>query len=249
MKLKYLCKDFKAFLQQIVYLTSRGYYYHCVIVLPEDKQYKYLDIDKKLINKYAADKSKYQRARQKVKKQANFYYLRLENLAVLMHTEGDLSNYNIDDNFKDIRKYQSKMILPFSKYLQLDVVVIKVKGDKYKVTVKMSPSMYKGIKDSILDAILSKKVGLVYAEFNKMYGLPGYAGIIEQEKRLMKYTIKQCYKHQLDFNKSKFRINTSKKNKTSFFRTKKLMNDIKGCRNIYSLLYLTKLNIRRFKTF
>ena len=47
MKLKYLCKDFKAFLQQIVYLTSRGYYYHCVIVLPEDKQYKYLDIDKK----------------------------------------------------------------------------------------------------------------------------------------------------------------------------------------------------------
>ena len=86
MKLKYLCKDLKGFMQLVTYLVSRGYYYHCVIILPEKKRDKFESIDKKLIDKYAADKSKYQRSRQKIKKQANFYYLRLENLAILLHT-------------------------------------------------------------------------------------------------------------------------------------------------------------------
>lgn len=216
MKLRYLCKDLKGFLQQLVYLIGRGYYYHSVIILPEKKRDKFESIDKKLIDKYAADKSKYQRARQKIKKQANFYYLRLENLAILLHTEGDISEYAIDDNFKDIRAKNGKLILPFSEYLKLDVILVKEKGDRSKVTVKMSPDMYKGIKDSLLDCVFSKKIGLVYAEFNKLYGLPGYSGLIKQEQALLSFTLKQCAKHQLTLNQSKFRINTFK-NTTKVF--------------------------------
>lgn len=216
LKLKYLCKDLNGFMQLITYLVSRGYYYHCVIILPEKKRDKFDSIDKKLIDKYDADKSKYQRSRQKIKKKANFYYLRLEKLAILLHTEGDLNEYSLDDNFKDIRKKNSKLTLPFSEFLKLDVILVKEKDDKIKTTVKMSPDMYNRVKDSLLDAILSKKIGIVYKEFNKLYGLPGYAELIKQEQSLLKFTLKQCSKHQLEVNKSKFRINTFK-NTTKVF--------------------------------
>ena len=179
-------------------------------MLPEKKRDRFESIDKKLIDKYVADISKYQRARQKVKKQANIYFLRLENLAVLLHTEGDMSKYPSDDSFKDIRVKNGKLTLPISQYTLLDVVLVKEKDDRSKVTVKMSPAMYKGIKNSLMDCVLSNKLGLVYAEFNKLYGLPGYAGIIKQVNDLYEFTLKQCAKHQLPVNKNKLHINTCK---------------------------------------
>jgi hypothetical protein len=43
----------------VVYLASRGYYYHKVVTYPEKKRGKWLEIDKKMITTYKCAKSKY----------------------------------------------------------------------------------------------------------------------------------------------------------------------------------------------
>ncbi|OOB74944.1 hypothetical protein AXF41_14110 [Clostridium haemolyticum] len=68
MKIQYLCGSWQGLIQQVVYLVSRGYYYHHIEYLPQKKSARFPKIDQKLIEKYKADKSKYQRARQKNKK-------------------------------------------------------------------------------------------------------------------------------------------------------------------------------------
>lgn len=106
-----------------MYLVSRGYFYHCVIYLPQKKTDKFLQIDQKLISKYAADKSKYQRARQKNKKIANFYYLRWENIAIIMHTLGSLDGLEYDDKFTDISLKKGKINLGISNLIALDILL------------------------------------------------------------------------------------------------------------------------------
>jgi hypothetical protein len=67
-KINYQCRSWQGFVQQLVYLVSRGgYFYYCLVQYPLEKKEKWEKIDTKLIGKYQCDKSKYQRARNKNK--------------------------------------------------------------------------------------------------------------------------------------------------------------------------------------
>ena len=103
MDTNYMCVSWQALLQMIVHLVGRGYYFYCLTHLPEHKRARWSSIDRKLIARYQTDKSKFQRARCKSKKIANFFYLRCENISILLHTTGELGNIEYIDHFTDIR--------------------------------------------------------------------------------------------------------------------------------------------------
>ena len=90
-KANYLVTTWQGLLQQIVLYVGRGYYFAQIFKFPEKKRDKWPDIDNKLLAKFAADKSRFQRARQKNKGQINYVYLRWEQLGIVLHTYGDVA--------------------------------------------------------------------------------------------------------------------------------------------------------------
>lgn len=207
-KHEYLCSSWQGLLQQLAWLLSRGYWYHHVTYLPERKRDRWESIDKKLIAKYGTDLSKWQRARRRKKGLANFAYLRWENVAVLMHTAGDIpSDIVYDDHFRDFRakgkknrlKIQISPLVGFEFYL-----------DDKGITVKLDKATFRGIKDSLEEVISTKDVEKIRKEFNKINGFPAYRGIVCQKVQLAKYVVKKAGHHQVKLSASDLRINTYK---------------------------------------
>lgn len=175
-------------------------------------------IDRKLIEKYDCDKSKYERARLKKKKIANFYYLRFHNVFLILHTEGDIrDNIVYDDKFKDIRDKKSQISIKISDLTTIDIFMGAFKkGGTRKVTVKLNKSTYRGIKDSLYIAARTKNINLMKREFDKLNGYPAWSGIIEQKVKLAKYLEKQARSHRVDLKKEDLRINCYRKPVTVF---------------------------------
>lgn len=213
MKIQYLCESWQGFIQQIVFLVSRGYYFHCVTIFPEAKREKWEQIDAKLFGKYQAEKSKWQRSRAKIKGIANFYYLRWEHLAIIMHTAGEIiPDIVYDDDFKDIRNKKGRIHLQISDLVGLEVYMGDFKeGGVQKPTVKLDKVTYTGFKDSIEDVINTKNIGLIIKEFDKINGIPAWSGIIKQKRNLANFLVRKVHQHQLPLNNEQLRINTYRK--------------------------------------
>lgn len=210
MKIQYLCGSWQGLIQQVVYLVSRGYYYHHIEYLPQKKSARFPKIDQKLIEKYKADKSKYQRARQKNKKIANFYYLRWDNIAIIMHTLGAVEpDIFYDDKFIDIRHNKGKINLKISDYISLDILLGELKqGGIRHTTVKLDKQTYAGFKNVLRDISKTHNKAIIKREFNKLNGLPAWSGIIEQKRKLAKFLIKEARHNQVDLAEKELRINT-----------------------------------------
>ena len=145
MDTNYMCVSWQALLQMIVHLVGRGYYFYCLTHLPENKRARWNSIDRKLIDRYQTDKSKFQRARCKSKKIANFYYLRWENISILLHTTGELRNIEYIDHFSDIRR--QSILLAISEFISFSIGInaIQSKGEtKNKVFVRLSREAVSG---------------------------------------------------------------------------------------------------------
>lgn len=213
MKIKYLCGSWQGLVQQVVYLVGRGYYFHCVTELPEKKRDKWEQIDQKLIGKYSADKSKWQRARQKGKKTANFYYLRWNNLSVLLHTLGSIeSGSSYDDNFKDIRDKKGRLKIQISKLIGLEIFLGDCKkGGSRQVTVKLDKDTYTGFKAIFDDVAATKNVKYMVKEFDKLNGFPAWGGIIKQKRELARFIVNRARHHQADLKQEQLRINGYRK--------------------------------------
>lgn len=92
------------FVQQVAtaYLPH-GYWFYCQGFVPEGKRAE--AIDTKLIDKYGADLSKWQRARRKRGGHANLQYLRLARIFLLMATKGMHPFFEEEAaNIRDARK-------------------------------------------------------------------------------------------------------------------------------------------------
>ncbi len=205
MNTNYLCNNWQGFLQIIIYMMSRGYYNYCLTILPEKKKSKWLKIDKKLITKYEIGKSKFQRARQKAKGQANFYYLRWESCALLLHTSGNF-NINIDDKFLDVR--EKPLLIKISDNIKFEV---KETSEDKKLSVWLNKDSYKGFKLVIADVCRTKKKPLIIKEYDKINGLPAWKGIIIQKHSIAEYAVKQAKKNNFKLLKKELRINTRRK--------------------------------------
>jgi hypothetical protein len=204
METRYLCENWQGLLQMIVYLTSRGYYYYCLTLLPINKKDKWPTIDQKLICRYQTSKSKFQRARAKLKKHANFYYLRWGNVAIILHTEGKIEGIEYADKFDDIRIRQ--MVLPISELITFTVSTLPNKGRK--VCVRLSRETYRGFKAVLADVASTKNIAQMKSEFQKINGLPAYSSVIEQKRNLARYLVKKAQRHQIALKASALRVST-----------------------------------------
>lgn len=193
MKVDYLCNSWQFMLQQLVYLTGKGYYNYCVGLIPEDKASKAKKIDKKIIDKYNIDLSKYQRSRRKQKKLANFYYLRWKNVFVILHTDGNIEDdikEKMDDKFCDIRVQQkevNRLTIPISNVISFNVVMHSNKTEKRTVTVVYTNYTFKEFKEELNEILRlrHKCLNRLKAYFDRLSNFPAWSGIVKQNKLLL----------------------------------------------------------------
>ena len=205
MKVDYLCNSWQYLLQQLVFLIGKGYYkYHCGFI-PEGKEYKAVNIDKKIINKYNINLSKDQRYRRKKKKLSNFYYLRWKNQFFILQTDGEL-DVEIDDEFFDIRikqKESNRLSVVVSENMKFNLSMRYKEKSKYSVTVSFSNETYKDLKAEIEELIQHKQTKKLENLFENLRGIPAWQGVIKQEYKLLE----EVYRYA-----KKYNLNTKKKN-------------------------------------
>lgn len=192
--MQYLCTSWQGLIQEVVFLISRGYYFYCILPLNFKKNGEnWVKTDKKLIKKYNMDISKFQRARRKKNGKANFYYLRWEHVAIMLHTSGDVDSKTYNDNFLDLREKQRKLILKISELLWLQINFGPIEKDnKRHISVRLWRDSYDGLKVNLLRVIQLKNKDLAISEFNKINGIPAWAGIVEQKHLLYNFLLRKC---------------------------------------------------------
>lgn len=197
MRQPYLVESWQGFLQQTVFLVSRGYHHYCLTRYPESKKERWTQIDRKLIGKYQTDKNRFQRARQKNKGLRNYYFFRWGNLAILMHTAGGLPpDVMHDDLFRDCRNKAERLLVAFGT-VSLWVMPPEDPNNSGRTTVRMSREFYREFKNGLLEVAKRRdRRGLIY-EFNKINGFPAWAGMIAQKKRLADFVIRTSRKHEI----------------------------------------------------
>lgn len=206
MKVNYLCNSWQFMLQQIIYLVSKGYTYYSTGEIPINKSNKARSIDKKIIDKYNINLSKYQRTRRKQKKIANFYYLRWKNQFVILHTKGNVDeSVIIDDEFynlNDYRKGDSKFKIIVGKELIVNIIM-----KEGKPTVVLDKSTYKNVKAELDELVKTKQIKKLYKRFSMLNSIPAWSGIVKQKFLLQEEIYKAA---------KKYGLNTKKKNQIKF---------------------------------
>jgi DNA-binding cell septation regulator SpoVG len=207
-KINYRCRSWQGFVQQLVYLVSRGgYFYYCLVQYPLEKKEKWEKIDTKLIGKYQCDKSKYQRARNKNKGFINFYFIRYGHIALIMHTPGKLpEGITIDDPFFDCRDKKHRLNVPVGSMR----LWIMPPGDPNhrSVTVQLAKQSYRDIKASLSSVCRAQYKKAVIAEYDRLNGLPAWSGIVRQKRMLARYTVRQARKNCIPLQINELRLNT-----------------------------------------
>ncbi|MCP3033569.1 hypothetical protein LF817_19790 [Halobacillus sp. A1] len=211
---KYLYKptSLAGFLQQIVWLVTRGYKYFHVTYYPESKKDKWIEIDKKLIGKYQTDMTRSQRYRNKQKKNGNFMFLRYENVAVLLLATDDFKKERtkvkerivIDDEFFDIEE----------KNLKFDcgkISSFKIHKTNNTVTVSMANKMFKEVKANLIEVAATKNLSNTRYEFEKLNGLPSWHGINKQKFQLLDLVVDELKHHNVKVKKTTFFVKLSRK--------------------------------------
>lgn len=203
MKVDYLCNSWQFMLQQLVYLVGRGYYHYHVGYIKAGKEDKALKIDAKIIGKYNINLSKYQRARRKQKKLANFYYLRWQNVFIILYTDGKL-DVELDDSFYDVRLKQTeanRLKVKISEAIEFNICLQHKDSSKRSVTVALSNLTYKNLRAEIEELIQQKQIKKLEEFFANLRGLPAWNGVIKQEYKLLEEVYKLAKKYGLNTKK------------------------------------------------
>lgn len=216
---QYLCGSWQGMLQLVVYLMGRGYYYHCVSYYPESKRDKWPNIDRKIMNKYPCGLSKDQRYRRKKLKQANYHFVRWENCALILMTEGE--HGALDDRFIDAREQPLYFRISPPVEFKIDPAKVKKegKGERMGIMVHLSRESYLGCKANLREALerdLSKSQipnasRHLIKEFEKLNGLPCWGGVIEQKRRLLLWLLGEAKRHGIRLRAADFHVLTKRK--------------------------------------
>lgn len=210
-EIKYLVDDWQGFIQQIVYLLSRGYTEFCSVEYPVKKENKFIEIDEKLIKKYRANRNKDQLRYNKQKGNANFKFLRYKNTAIIMKTKGRVEEkINCDDVFYNISKKDIVI-----KVTDLTSFKIKI-GEKGTITVFMTEDFFRYTKATCLDLLDARKIKECVTEFNKLNGLPAWQGINEQRGKIKKAILRYTKKSGIKLDPAVLRIYTKRHSKPVF---------------------------------
>ncbi len=206
MDAKYLCESWQGLLQQVVYLVSKGYYHYSITYLPSEKKEKWLQIDGKMIEKYKTNKSKWTRSRNKKKGLRSYFYLRQENIMIVMHTPGEIEPGVVhDDQFQDI--HQKHLILKISDLVSFSVQFF----NNERLTVRFDKQTYEGFRMHFHELAKTKNKVKMIKSFERLNGFPPWAGIISQKRQLSQYLIKQAKRHNVKLSSKELVIKDKRK--------------------------------------
>jgi len=203
----YEVDSWQGILQQLVNYTSLGYTRYCEVEYPERKRGQFSTIDRKIIAKYQADKSKDQRSRLKKKGYANFVFMRWAKYAWILQSPGVVrEDILYDDIFHSLTGSPIEV-----RGGPETLLVVGLFGRKVGVSVKMSKDTYRNVRAGLMEVACSGNRNQCVREFNKLNGLPAWHGIVEQKVRLAQYLVKQAGSHQMKISKRDLRIYTRRK--------------------------------------
>lgn len=202
----YLCLSWQALLQMLVYLVSRGYYYHKVVSYPQKKRSKWLEIDEKMRATYQCGKSKYQRARLKKRGEARIMFLRWESVGVILHTDGALSEELSCGGFLDIRESYAQ--IPVSAGV---VFFVYIDRSRRQATARLTRESYRRVKEEIEETCLKGKAYEIRAIIERLNGFPAWHGVVVQKINLAKFAVKRARANHKRLNYRDLKIVTKRR--------------------------------------
>ena len=151
----------EGFVQQLaVSYVGQGYWFYVTGSVPEGKDP--LAVDRKLIERYGIDISKWARARRKRAGVAHVQYLRYRRFFVLLSTKGEHRFFEEEKAFKDVRRDS----------IRFDGYSIGYKRDpkgKWHPSVRIHPDTYRGLRAYFLGAAARKSISSLSDE---LWALP-----------------------------------------------------------------------------
>ncbi len=181
------CPSIEAFIQRVVILSSKGYYYFHVGRVPERKSR--VEVDEKMISKYLLKRygcralKKASRSRRRSKGFANIDYFRFHYGFIVMATEGMVAMSMDDpDELADFREQR----VVFGDY-QVSIVesgFTKGGAPRAKVRVELRDEVFQALRREFLALATCRMRGWLESEF---YNLPYncYRGIRVQLRSIL----------------------------------------------------------------
>jgi len=166
----------EGFVQQLACnLVNKGYWFYVTGRIPSGKDPE--GVDRKLIDLYGLDISKWTRARRKAKGLANVAYLRYERFFVLLATQGSHLLFEREGYVNDIRR---KPIL-FHGY---SIGCGKGSDGRCHSSVKISVEAFDELKAHFMNMAIHRSAQVLAAEFGEIRFIP-FARVRRQLLRLL----------------------------------------------------------------
>jgi hypothetical protein len=168
----YLAASVPGFVQQLaVAYISRGYFFYVAGHVPAGK--RDVDIDRTLLDRYGVEQSRWQRARRKLKGQANVHYLRYAGFWLLLANHGEHLFFERERAvIRDVRRSP----IAFAGY---SIGYSEGVDGNGHVSVRIHPNEYRWLKDFMLHYCKHATVDEVAEEFRLLRFEP-YVPVVRQ---------------------------------------------------------------------
>lgn len=150
------------FLQQLVLYLVNGYFYHVAGRVPSGKDPE--AIDRKLVERYGIEVSRWARARRKRAGRASMQYLRFGNFFVLLATVGEHEFFDEErGSIRDFRRRDQR--LHFAGY---SIGCVRPKGKaRWHASVRIHVKRYKEVKAHFLELACHRSEAKLSEEFRR----------------------------------------------------------------------------------
>lgn len=166
------------FVQQLACnLVNKGYWFYAVGQVPARKDPR--AVDRKLIDIYKLDQSKWARARRKAKGLANVAYLRHDRIFVLVATAGEHILYQREAVVRDFRHAP----LHFHGY---SIGCGRGSDGRYHASVRIEPETFNKVRAYLLTLAAHRAAEHLEHHFQHVFPFMPYARVRRQILRLMR---------------------------------------------------------------
>lgn len=180
--------DWKEFTKLVLNHAGHGYVEYCSFVIPTKKMSKVESIDRKILCKYPEIAfSKDQRYRRKKARQANFIYLRWQNIGIMLRTEGEVATRQDPEKFERL----DLVPLTFAVGSMLEIKVGKAKAGR-NYTAFLSKKCFRTIKGILRENVRHRRLAVAENYWQRLSKLPAFSGILGQTRELTKWIRKEC---------------------------------------------------------
>jgi len=116
---------------------------------------------------------------------------------MLMHTDGAQAPEVVhDDKFHDGRQKAERLLVDIGT-MRYWVMPPGDQNNNGKATVRTHRGCYRELKEVMMEAAKRRSRQDLLNEFHKLNGLPAWAGIIEQKRRLADFVIRSSRKNEI----------------------------------------------------